>query len=165
MNSAHITMFSKTIKYNGDLIFVKPFCDFFGIEYDNQCRFINSSPLLNTDTGKTINKSLFGDERERLTLTKQGFITWIIQLRPKIVAPELREKLFSYQKMIFNYLLGSFGVEDQMRNTYARINKLKRLKTKISHELELCQNELKDYLDGRFLQTRLNFPESNQITE
>lgn len=64
MEKTPLTMFNNTVKYAGDCIFIKPFCDFFQINYDNQCRKIKSSPLLQRSAGKNTDKFLFGDERE-----------------------------------------------------------------------------------------------------
>lgn len=164
MDTTVITMFTNTVKYCGDVIFVKPFCDFFQIDYDNQCRRINYSELLKRSAGKNPDKLLFGDERERITLTKQGFITWILQLNPSIVQVSLREKLFQYQSFIFDFMFGSIEREENAKVSYARLKKLKRLKTKIASEIALCEDEIHNYLDGKFVQTRLTFDEPKKLT-
>lgn len=163
MNTTAITMFTSTVKYSGDDIFIKPFCDYFQIEYDNQCRRIKSSPLLKTSTGKNTSMLLFGDERERVTLTKQGFITWILQLNPSIVQVSLREKLIQYQSLIFDFMFGSLEREARVKTTYARLNKLKRLKTKIVAEIANCESEIHNYLEGKFIQTQLQLNEPDKL--
>lgn len=164
MDTTAIQMFNKTIKYSGDEIFIKPFCDFFGIEYNNQTRRINSSPLLKRCMGKNPSMSLFGDERERITLTKQGFITWILQLNVSIVQVSLQEKLLQYQSLIFDFMFGTIEREEKARVNYARLNKLKRLKSRIVSEIAQCENEIHQYLNGKFIQTSLDFTAEKQIS-
>lgn len=164
METTAISMFTSTVKYSGEVIFIKPFCDFFQIEYNNQTRRINLSPILKTCMGKKPSMLLFGDERERLTLTKQGFITWILQLNPSIVQVSLREKLLQYQSLIFDFMFGSIEREDNAKLNYARLNKLKRLKTKIVSEISRCEDEIHNYLDTKFVQTQLQFNEPKQLS-
>ncbi len=164
MDTTAISMFKSTVKYCGQEIFIQPFCDFFQIEYDNQKRLINKHPFLKRCTGKNPSMSLFGDERERVTLTKQGFITWILQLRCQIVHPNLQEKLFEYQSFILEFMFGSIEREETAKVNYSRLNKLKRLKTKIVAEIARCEDEIHNYLDGKFIQTRLQFNEAPQLS-
>ncbi len=157
METTAVSMFNSTVKYSGNQIFIKPFCDFFQIEYDNQCRRIKSSPLLKTSTGKNTSMLLFGDERERVTLSKQGFITWILQLNPSIVQVSLREKLIQYQSLIFDFMFGSIEREEKAKLNYARLNKLKRLKGLITSEISKCESNIQNYLENKFVQTKLKF--------
>jgi hypothetical protein len=163
METTALSMFNSTIKYHGNDIFIKPFCDFFKIEYDNQCRRIKSSPLLKTSAGKNTSMLLFGDERERVTLTKQGFITWILQLNPSIVQVSLQEKLLQYQTLIFDFMFGSIKREESIRLKYMRLKKLKKLKSKIANEISNCEEEIKSYLDGKFIQTKIQFEKPKEL--
>jgi len=153
-------MFQETVKYSGDVIFVQPVCEYFGIEYNNQTRRINSSPLLKTCMGKNPSMLLFGDARERLTLSKQGFITWILQLNPSIVQVSLQEKLFEYQSRIFEFMFGSIQRDEETRIKYARLHELRQQKKNIIAEITTCENDIQDYLDTRFGQLRLDFSEN-----
>lgn len=164
MDTTAISMFTSTVKYSGEDIFIQPFCDFFQIDYLNQRKAINRNPLFKTSVSKKTSMLLFGDERERLTLTKQGFITWILQLRCQIVHPNLREKLLLYQSLIFDFMFGSIEREEKAKVNYARLNKLKRLKTKIVSEIARCEDEIHNYLDGKFVQTRIQFNEPKQLS-
>ena len=155
METNALTMFNSTIKYEGDDIFIQPFCDFFGIQYKNQIKVINNNPLLVTSVCKKRSMLLFGDERERIALTKQGFITWILQLRCQIVHPNLQEKLLQYQSLIFEFMFGNMKREEKARINYARLNKLKRLKGIISSEISKCENDIHGYLENKFVQTKL----------
>ncbi|MBZ0246319.1 MAG: phage antirepressor N-terminal domain-containing protein [Cyclobacteriaceae bacterium] len=165
MKTSTLQMFNATIKYHDDVIFIKPFCDFFGIQYDNQTRRINSNPLLKRSVLKNTDMLLFGDERPRLTLTKQGFTTWILQLNVKIVHVSLREKLIEYQTLIFDFLFGKVEREEEIKVVVQRRDKLKRLKSIISSELNACQDRIENYISGRFNQAQLQFSQPKSISE
>lgn len=163
MNTNAITMFESTVKYNGDHIFVKPFCDFFQIDYLNQRKNINNNPLLQRFASKKKSPDIFGDERERVCLSKQGFITWILQINPQLVEFSLRERLYEYQSLIFDFMFGSINREKEIRTKYNRLKKLKRLKITITEEIKKCEREISNYLDDRFIQHRLNFDQPKEI--
>lgn len=147
METEALMMFNSTVKYCGELIFIQPVCDFFGIDYLNQRKIINRNPLLKRSVSKNTSMLLFGDERERICLTKQGFITWILQLRCQIVHHNLREKLLRYQELIFDFMFGSIEREEKARLNYARLQKLKSLYGKIGGEIQKCEKEMRNYLD------------------
>lgn len=150
-------MFDATIKYGGEDIFIQPVCDYFGIDYLNQKKLINRNPLLKSAVSKKTHMLLFGDERDRLALTKRAFITWILQLRCQIVHPSLREKLVLYQQLIFDFMFGSIERIETVRINYARLKKLKSLKAKIGAEINRMEDDVQCFLNERFIQTRLNF--------
>lgn len=165
MDTTAMTMFDSTIKYSGNDIFIQPFCDFFGIQYKNQLKFINRNELLKKSVSKKRSIMLFGDNFERITLTKKGFITWILQLNPQIVHVNLRDKLLQYQELIFDFLFGSIEKEEKVRIDYARLNKLKRLKRLISLEISNCEKGINNYLNGRFVQTQISFDQQKQLDQ
>ncbi len=107
MKNEQLQMFNQTVKFNGNNIWVKPVCDFFGINYDKQIRRINQNILLKSHTSKKADELLFLDKRQDFCLTKQGFLTWILQINSKIVQPNLSEKLIEFQKLIIDFLFGS----------------------------------------------------------
>lgn len=164
MDTTAIKMFRTTVKYCGQDIFIQPFFDFFQIDYINQKKSINNNPLLKTSMSKKTSMLIFGDKRERIALTKQGFITWILQLRCQIVHPSLREKLLQYQSLVFDYMFGSIEREEKAKVNYARLNKLKRLKSKITVEINRCEEDINNYLKGRFIQTHLKFDKKKNLT-
>ena len=61
MKTAISQIFEKTIKTDGDDIFIKPLCDFFGIDTENQVLKIKNDPILAICYGKNSNKTMFGD--------------------------------------------------------------------------------------------------------
>lgn len=163
MENQALEMFDNTIKYCNKDIFVKPVCDFFKIDYENQCKKINSSHLLKTSQGKKKDVMLFGDKKERVTLQKEGFITWILTINPQIVQVTLREKLVIYQSLIFKYFFSSIEREQNIKIKYARLKKLKKLKFKINSEIKICEDAIEDYLSNKFSQTKLDFNETKKI--
>lgn len=154
-NNTTLSMFNTTVKYSGDHIFVKPFCDFFQIDYDNQLKRIYNDEICKTSAGKNTDKLIFGDKKERVTLSKVGFMRWIQLINPQIVQVSLREKLKEYQIMIFEFLLGKIQLEDKTQLAYARLNKLKRLQTKIKAEIKKSENQIEGYLASKFGQLEL----------
>lgn len=158
-NNTALTMFTSTVKYSDDVIFIQPFCDFFQIDYLNQRKSINNNPLLKRSMSKKTSMLLFGDERERIALSKQGFITWIVQLRIQLVHPSLQEKLLEYQTLIFDYMFGNIQSEDKTKLAYARLNKLKRLQSKIKAEIKKAEKDIDGYLISKFGQLELKLNE------
>lgn len=156
-NNNALSMFNSTVKYSGEVIFVKPFCDFFQIDYDNQCRIINNSTLLKKSAGKNTSTFIFGDNFKRITLSKKGFISWILQINPQIIQVNLKEKLLQYQELIFDYMYGSILNEEKTKIMYARLKKLRCLKSKIASEINRCENHVEAYLKGKFIQPELDF--------
>jgi hypothetical protein len=73
------------------------------------------------------------------------------------VQVSLREKLLEYQSLIFDFMFGSMEREEKAKLNYARLNKLKRLKSRIVAEIARCEEEIQNYLEGRFIQGRLQF--------
>jgi len=88
---------------NGDW-FIKPICDFFGLEYDNQADKISKDKICQTDTGKFPSELVFGDKRLHSTLRNRGFSRWIQMISASNVRVELREKFEIFQANIFDFL-------------------------------------------------------------
>jgi hypothetical protein len=159
MDTTSVTMFQETVKYNGDYIFVKPICDFFGLDNETQVTKISESYLIQNFSKTRSDKMLFGDNRERLALTKQGFILWITQINPKTVSDTVQEKLMQYQKLVLDFLYGSYERELKIKSTILRVKKLKRLRAKINLEISQGDKLIKNYIEGRFIQPELEFKE------
>ncbi len=149
MNAQSLEMFDSTIKYGDGEIFVKPLCDYFGIQYDNQLRRIKTDPILKTSAGKFTSMLLFGDERPRVTLTPYGFLRWIQLLNPQVVQADKRDLLLEYQTLIFDRLFGSLQSRRDIEVANMRLNKLSRLYSKIGNEIQSLQHQLKDYVHGQ----------------
>ena len=161
METQQLAMFQSTIQYSGEFIYIKPICDFFDINYENQCRVIGRDSLLKKWSTKKSNSLLFGDNYPRILLSKRGFIRWIQQLNHQIIQVDLREKLLQYQELVFDFLFESAEREEKVKLDYARLHKLKRLKAKINLEINRCEAEIQNYLSGKCSQTTLNFPQQS----
>jgi len=77
--------FKKIVEYEKNAIWIKPFCDFFGLDVRNQHRKIKNDTVLSKLVAK--NTPDFGeiDKNGRILLTKKGFIRWIQIINPNSV--------------------------------------------------------------------------------
>ena len=82
MENNNLKLFESTVVKKEDYIFIKPLCDFFGIDYDNQVKKINKDQILKNETSKKTCENLFGDKRPRLSVSNRGFIRWIQLIPP-----------------------------------------------------------------------------------
>jgi P22_AR N-terminal domain len=166
MENQTLTTYQQTVVFvDRDQIAVKPLCDFFGIEYDNQVKKIRSDAILQFETGKKPCETLFGDKRERVFLSKKGFLRWIQVLNGSLVRPELQEALYNYQRYIFEYMYGDAARNDQAKIDYIRLKKLKHLYGAIGREIQIVQGNLTNNLDNMFIQQSINFRHHESITE
>lgn len=153
-----ISVFHQTVLKDGDDIFIKPLCDLFQINYENQARKISKDSILKRSSTKKSNKLIFGDNIPRIAVTKRGFIRWIQLMNPSIVQVDLRKKFEIYQEQIFDFLYDrAERQEDQARISYNRLNKLKRLYGKIGNEIQNENKNLFTILDSKYLQTSIPF--------
>lgn len=164
METQALSMFEQTIKYHGNDIWIKPFCDFFGISYKWQVEVLKKDHILSSMVRKNWNEILFGDKRERILLPKKGFIRWIQLINPKIVKEELRRKFKQFQELIFDYLYGSVEDEQQIRFHYNRLHKLERLYGIIGNEIKHTKKILAQYLNSRYTQMSINFIEQKRLS-
>lgn len=134
MENTELQLFRQTVvSEENDCIFIQPICDLFEIDLQNQYKFIQNDPILESQKGKNTSNLLFGDNRQRLYLTKKGFVRWIQLLNPNIVRDDLREKLIQYQTNIFDFIYGEaivpnikreYEIESRQRELNGQINKL-----------------------------------------
>lgn len=152
------TIFQQTVINDEGYIYIKPLCDLFNINYENQTRRISNDPILQKSSTKKSNKSFFGDNIPRIAVNKRGFIRWIQIINPQIVQVNLREKFMSYQEQIFDYLYDRVEQqEDQAKVTFNRLIKLRRLYGKIGNEIQVCQKQLNGILESKYIQTGIPF--------
>ena len=150
MQTAILQIFEKTIKTDGYDIFIKPLCDFFGLDTENQVLKIKKDPILANCYGKSSNKTMFGDNYLRFCLDKKGFVRWIQIINPNIIVGKLRESFLLYQEMIFDYLYGA--VEEQMMigKLNAQLQAMKSEYSRIGNEIRITQRELFEVLNKRY---------------
>ena len=157
MENTSLQMFKSTVLYQEEFIWIKPVCDFFEINYENQTRKINNDQIIANHSTKKSNSLVFGDNYLRILVDKIGFIRWIQLINPKTIKESLRSKFCNYQEMIFDYLFGSMKKESVTKSSYNRLKKLERLKDKITSEIKIEKNRLSNYLQDKF-QTKMEFP-------
>lgn len=158
MKATDLDLFHKTVQmYDQSYIWIKPVCDFFGINYENQTRKISSDAILANQSTKKSNSLIFGDNYLRVLLTKKGFIRWIQLINANTIADNLREQFIKYQSLVFDFLYGSFEENEAIRVEYARNKKLKRLSIRIQNEIRISNQRIQSFMDGRFLQQTIDF--------
>lgn len=160
-----VTMFQQTIKYGGEHIFIQPFCDFFGIDYLNQKKVINRTPLLKKAVSKKTSIILFGDNFERIAVTKRGFITWVLQINDQIVHPNLKVKLRDYQESIFDWMFGSLEEKAIIADQYHKLKDMRSEYSRIGNEIQKAEKEVKKYLEAHFYQPTLFASQQSTISE
>jgi len=161
------SIYKQTIVEKNDLIFIKPLCDFFGIDYDNQVRKINNDPILQFETSKKTDEIIFGDKRERLAVSKRGFFRWIQILTPSNVHVSLREKFQEFQVSIFDYLYKSAvekeNTQKQINKNYFRLKRLRKLYNKVGNEIKSVQKEIEIDMERTYGQQAIEFENQKQL--
>lgn len=153
-----VSIFQQTVLNDDGFIYIKPLCDLFKINYENQTRRIYNDVILQRSSTKKSNKLIFGDNIPRVAVTKRGFIRWIQIINPQIVQVDLREKFESYQEQIFDYLYDRVEREEDLaRVTFNRLIRLKRLYGKIGNEIQICQKHLNQVLEAKYVQSSIPF--------
>jgi len=160
MKSADIQIFQQTIlRDEKDYIFIQAICDFFEINVENQSRFIKNDIILANESTKKSNNFVFGDNRQRLCLTKKGFFRWIQLLNPNIVREDLKEKLTYYQSAIFEYLYGERVMPNLERHHQIaiRLKEINKVINDLMVEHKLLTQEQKNLISDSYQQLGLIF--------
>ena len=179
METTALAMFRKTVQYSGQNIWVRPVCEFFNLDVQNQYTKIKKDPILGKLYGKnntdlTKNEKLVGknapdlgeiDNNGRILLSKKGFIRWIQIINANTIVEHLREKFSLYQEFVLDYLYGSAEDEEQIKIHYSRMQKLERLYSKVGYEIKREKAIVATLLDGRYTQLSLNFNSKHQLTD
>ena len=162
MENTALKMFTDTVKYKDNHIFVKPLCDFFEIDYDNQVSKIKKDPEMASRTGKFRCEVLFSDTRLHFSLTKNGFLMWILSINPSLVREDLREKFIRYKSLISDYLYGSVEEQENIRMLNGRLQLLKNKYSEVGTEIRITQRNLTDALNQRY-QYSIDFEEPKAL--
>ena len=164
METNSLKMFTETVKETDNMIWVRPLCDFFQIDVQNQHKNIRNDAILsklygknNTDLGKS-------DQNGRIWLTKKGFIRWIQIINPNIIPAQLQEQFIEYQEKISDFLLGSMEEHEMIAATNNRLQNLKGQYSQLGNEIRQTQKELQNLLNNRY-QYRLAFKPVKQLPE
>jgi hypothetical protein len=155
-------MYALTVRQMDDYIFVQPICDFFEINYENQCRIISQDEILQSNSTKKSSELHFSDKRLRLALTKKGFIRWIQLINVQTVQVTLREKLIEYQSGIFEVMYGSLQRDAELQQKYNRQQEIKETMKKLKAEYNLLDRDVNEYLEEKFGQLRLQLEGGKQ---
>lgn len=162
MENSAVEMFKSTVQYEDEYIWLKPVCDFFKINYENQTRKIKSDRILANHSTKKSNSLMFGDNYPRILVDKIGFIRWIQLINVKTIDENLQEKFGKYQEKVFDYLYGSLQEEKETRTHYLRLRKLERLYGRIGAEIKREKKLLAGYLNNKY-QMKINFSEQRSL--
>ncbi len=179
MEQKTLDVFKQTVVEENELIWIKPFCDFFNLDARWQHKKIKNDPVLgklvekntpdSTIFQKLVEKNTldFGeiDKNGRILLTKKGFVRWIQLINHKIIRKDLQESFIQYQSMIFDYLYGSAQEHANARKNFTRLQKLERLYGKIGNEIKREKQIMHDHLNRKYLQTTISFPDRKQIAQ
>lgn len=168
MENSAMVMFQQTIKKMDDeAIFVKPLCDLFNLNYDNQVSNIKNDRILSKSTGKKPDKMFFNDSYPRLYLTKKGFVRWVQIINPNLIDEQLKEKFETYQEMLFDFLYGESLVPNIKRQHEIEIE-LKEVNKNIN-KFMIRHKELifekKQLSISNYRQLGLEFPDDRPTLE
>lgn len=150
MEKAALQMFTSTVKNDDEHIYIKPLCDFFKIDPENQGDKIKNDLILAKSSVKKPNKTLFGDNYPRLCLDKKGFIRWIQLLNPNIIDKNLRPSFLIYQELIFEFLYGAAEEQKMIGSLNAKLQNLKMDYSMIGNEIRTTQQKLFRALNNRY---------------
>ena len=156
MENNQLSVFSHTIKSEEECIFVKPLCDFFKIDYDNQVVRIKNDAILASQTGKKPFEKLFGDTRPRVFLSKKGFVRWIQLISPSILPEGLRSKFIQYQTDIFDFFYGTAQEENEIRRLMGEQQSIDLQLKELAAQKRQLRKSLNSALYGRY-QYQLEF--------
>lgn len=162
MENTALKMFTDTVKYEGSHIFVKPLCDFFGINYDNQVSKIKNTPELALQTGKNRCETLFGDTRHHFSLTKTGFLIWILSINHSTVRTDLQQNFIQYRSLIAEFLFGSIEEHELISRLNAELQNYRKQYSELGNIIRSTEKQLKEALNQRY-QYRLEFTPKNQL--
>ena len=156
MEKNQLSVFNHTIKSEEEYIFVKPLCDFFKIDYENQVDKIRNDVILSLQSVKKPNEKLFGENRPRVCLTKKGFIRWIQLINPNTLPINQQVQFLQYQTDIFDFFYGTAQEENEIRRLMAEQQRIDQQLKELSAQKRNVHKSLTSALYGRY-QYQLDF--------
>jgi P22_AR N-terminal domain len=170
MTNQELELITKTVQIDNNFIYIKPICDYFEINYENQCRYIAKDTILKNWSTKKSNSLLFGDNYPRVLIGKNGFIRWIQQLNSNLVRKDLKDTLVTYQKNIFDFLYAA--VENTTDNNkaiiqlYSKLDDLKLMRKDINSKIAHTLEEIKTIsIHGLETKNEIPFPSQNILPD
>lgn len=168
MTTQDLQVFNQTVIFHeNDFIFIQFICDFFEINRENQQRIIQNDVILCNESIKKSNYFLFKDHRQRLCLTKKGFIRWIQILNPSIVKESYRKQLINYQSLIFDYFYGEALVPNVKKQFEIdiRLKEINKDINRLMNEHKALSKQRKTLVQSNYQQLGLVFPDDNEEME
>lgn len=162
MTKNEIQLFQETIIEHEDHVFIKPICDFFEINYENQQRILKKHPVLSNFTDLKVDDVHFLDKKKRTSLPKQQFLVWILGLPYQICREDLREKFAFYQSNIFDYLFGAVKMNDQIRKDLLRKKIIETQMKAYKKELSEINSRYQKFLKNQLF---IEFEEDEEETQ
>ena len=142
-----IVLFDETtLNKENNQIPLKLVCEHMGIDYDYQAHEVIKNPILKKYVERVANEELYGDKRKRLSLSKKGFLLFILSLSIESVPDERREMFYMYQEFIFDYLFDDAMLRESLtKNKLELTNELKKIEKEIQNDEKFkLYTELKD---------------------
>lgn len=163
METTSLVMFNATVKFIDDKIAIKPFCEFFGLDFQNQCDRIKRDPILNQLYGNFHTVAQDSKQRAMFCLTKRGFIRWIDRISPQNVAENLREKFIQFQILIDEFLYGSEQEQKYIAGLNNEIQMLQQQYSEIGNRIKQARKQLFAALNKRYQYSLPFAPETKQL--
>jgi len=163
METTALQMFNATVKFIDDHISIKPFCEFFGLDFQNQCERIKRDPVLNQLYGNFRTTGADSKRYMMVCLTKRGFIRWIDRLNPQNVAENLREKFIQFQILIDEYLNGSEQEQKYIASLNNELQLLQQQYSEMGNRIKQARKDLFAALNKRYQYSLPFMPEAKQL--
>ena len=108
MDDKLVDVFRKTMPLdNLEIIPILFFCKFFDLEYDKHSKYLSNDKSFEDDLYKVEDKELYDDNKKRISLSKNGFIRWVLQINSSSLSPTIHTLFKNYQKNLINYLFSN----------------------------------------------------------
>ncbi len=134
------TTYRKTIPSIYKPIPVELLCNLLEINTERQIRNLSDDPILIGFVCQESNYPVFGDNRQRTHISKEGFIIWVLGLDYKMLKEEKQKLFLAYKSNLLKYFF---------ENTLERENIIMEKVTKDVRikQLEEILNENENYLE------------------
>jgi hypothetical protein len=119
---------------------VELLCDLLEINTERQIRNLSEDPILKGFVSQESNQPVFGDNRQRTHISKEGFIIWVLGLDYKILKDEKQPLFIAYKSNLLKYFFENTIERENI--IMEKVNKDSRIKA-----LEEILNENETYLE------------------
>ena len=119
-----------TVERNGTLyVAMKPVCECIGVDWDSQRKKVMGHPLLSSTAVITTVVAQDGKSRKMVMLPINYIQGWLFMIDANRVAPEIKDKVITYQKECFDVLhdywqnkSGTSGVDDSAADCFNELH-------------------------------------------